>query len=258
VKLVVVSDLHLEFGEPWDPPPEDAGDVLVLAGDIQVLKNNYDDLDDIFLAWKKPIVYVLGNHEYYVKHPMDHVSNRLAAWITNNHPHVRLLQDESCVIDGVCFFGGTMWTDFNRASAQAIAEAQTGMADYRMILNPDDTWFQPADSIALHDVFVAKLSEWLLEWFEGGPRVIVTHHAPCKNPNTQYHGSPIWPAFNSVDMGEVIKEYAIEAWIYGHTHECDDRIVSGTHVVSNQRGYPRPDGSNECKDFQEKGVVITV
>ncbi len=34
MKLLILSDLHLEFG-PFDPPPTDA-DVIILAGDTHI------------------------------------------------------------------------------------------------------------------------------------------------------------------------------------------------------------------------------
>lgn len=254
MKILTYSDLHLEFGEPWLPPSEDAGDVLVLAGDTVTLRAYKTDLNPIFDAWKKPILYVMGNHEYYAAGPMGEANEYFGNWLKANHPHVQLLLDEPTTIDGVNFFGGTMWTDFNRVSNRAMVAAEEGMSDYRLIVNPDGSPFRPEDSIQLHEEFHGKLREWFNTPNNGGPRVVVTHHAPCMNPNTAYRGSPIWPAFNSLDMIPIMEEYCPDLWIYGHTHENDVRRFVHTQIVSNQRGYPRPDGSNECRNFREDGV----
>jgi hypothetical protein len=61
VKIWVMSDLHIEFFD-FSPPKVEA-DAVVLAGDI--LNEHYG------VAWARrafpntPIVYVLGNHEFY-------------------------------------------------------------------------------------------------------------------------------------------------------------------------------------------------
>jgi predicted phosphodiesterase len=61
VKIQTLSDLHIEF-QPFQLIETDA-DVIVLAGDIHVGEKG--------VKWaianipNKPVIYVLGNHEYY-------------------------------------------------------------------------------------------------------------------------------------------------------------------------------------------------
>ena len=64
LKLLVLSDLHLEFA-PFMPDPAavDAADVVVLAGDIC---NGTKAIPWARQAFgSKPVVYVAGNHEFY-------------------------------------------------------------------------------------------------------------------------------------------------------------------------------------------------
>jgi hypothetical protein len=63
---------------------------------------------------------------------------------------VKLLLDEEVSIGGVNFFGGTMWTDFNGGDVRAMETAQDQMNDFRLIRNPDQTPFSPADAVAPH------------------------------------------------------------------------------------------------------------
>ena len=63
LKLLVLSDLHLEFA-PFMPAPAavDAADVVVLAGDIC---NGTKAIPWARQAFgSKPVVYVAGNHEF--------------------------------------------------------------------------------------------------------------------------------------------------------------------------------------------------
>jgi len=60
-RIITYSDLHLEFGSGWMLPPAVNGDVMILAGDIVTLRD-YDPLDQLLQKWKKPVLYVTGNH----------------------------------------------------------------------------------------------------------------------------------------------------------------------------------------------------
>ena len=120
MKIITYSDLHLEFGSGWTLPPAANGDVMILAGDIITFRD-YDPLDQLLRKWKNPVLYVPGNHEYYTRRPMNEEDRGFKAWLRSRHPHVKLLLDEEVSIDGVNFFGGTMWTDFNGSDARAMA-----------------------------------------------------------------------------------------------------------------------------------------
>jgi Icc-related predicted phosphoesterase len=88
--------------------------------------------------------------------------------------------------------------------------------------------------------------------------VVITHNAPVINPNTKHRGSPFMPAFNSLDMVEVIERHQPALWIYGHTHECDDQTIGKTRIISNQLGYPGNSNGFECESFDEAGLPIDV
>ena len=256
MKIITYSDLHLEFGSGWTLPAEANGDVMILAGDIITLKD-YEPLNRLLQEWKKPVLYVTGNHEYYTRRSMDQEDSQFRAWLGSNHPHVKLLFDEPLSIDGINFFGGTMWTDFDGGDPRAMATAQSQMNDFRLIYNPDQTPFRPSDAVVLHKNFVAKLLAWFDENLTG-PRVVISHNAPCINPRTKFRGSPLMPAFNSLDMVKIIEERQPDLWIYGHTHECDDQTIGKTRIISNQLGYSVGYGKFECKDFDPLGLPVDV
>ena len=256
MRIITFSDLHLEFGSNWIRPAEADGDVMILAGDIITLKD-YSPLDRLLQKWNKPVLYVTGNHEYYTRSPMYQEDKKFGAWLEGSHPQVTLLLDEGVSIDGVNFFGGTMWTEFDGADPVAMETARSQMNDFQLIQNPDRTALTPADAIALHETFVAKLLSWLGQDLSG-PRVIVSHAAPVLNPATKFKGSRLWPAFNSLDMVKVIEDRQPDLWIYGHTHECDDQTIGRTRIISNQLGYPGSHGGFECEDFDNAGLPVEI
>jgi hypothetical protein len=120
---------------------------------------------------------------------MNVEDNRFKAWLEDRHPHVKLLLDEEVGIGGVNFFGGTMWTDFNGGDLRAMETARSQMNDYRLIYNPDETPFTPADSIALHKNFASKLLNWFGKNLSG-PRVVISHNCTGHQSQFQIQGRP--------------------------------------------------------------------
>lgn len=255
MKIISFSDLHLEFGRPFDVPDESIADVMILAGDI-ITFADLSPLEEIARSWRKPILYVAGNHEFYTRTPIQDDIARFQVWAVD-YPHLRFLQDEPVTIDGMHFFGGTMWTDFNNSNPSAMMTARQQMNDFQLIRTSDDTFFRPEDSILLHNLFKTKLISWLEE-NKAKPKVVISHHAPVINPNTRYRASPLQPAFNSLDMIELIEKYRPNLWVYGHTHECDDQTLGSTRIISNQRGYPHSRTGFECEGFDPGGVLIEI
>lgn len=183
-------------------------------------------------------------------------NKRCIEWIKLNAPNVIFLQDEEITIDGVNFFGGTMWTDFRDANPINMSTAHFRMNDYNMIIYNQDKLI-PKDTIYFHN----KYKKALIEWYEKdliGPRVVISHHAPCINHNGFHKGSDLQPAYNSLDMYPIIEKYQPALWFYGHTHEPDDQMIGNTRIISNPRGYPYRSGKAECKGFHENGLGIII
>ena len=79
IKINFISDLHLEFG-PMEIEPE-AGDVLVLAGDIDI-KGRVDWINSIASKFNH-VIYVLGNHEFY-RGAMDSIYRKTRERLVSN------------------------------------------------------------------------------------------------------------------------------------------------------------------------------
>jgi len=120
MKLHILSDLHLSLGAMAQPTTD--ADVVVLAGDIARPREA--------AAWAqgfgKPVVYVLGNHEFYGR-SLDGARAELKGLCQGTAVHV--LDDEELILGGVRFLGATLWTGFelfgpgeNQAAAMAAAQ----------------------------------------------------------------------------------------------------------------------------------------
>ena len=108
MKVRVLSDLHLEFGDNYDPG---TGDILVLAGDICNASEyeKYSEFFDKCVKGYQRVLYVLGNHEHY------YGDFDKSFWLLKQQlpKDVIVLHNTSVLIDGVHFIGATFWTDMN-------------------------------------------------------------------------------------------------------------------------------------------------
>lgn len=127
MKLQLNSDLHLEFHGYPDFKFE--GDILILAGDIAT--DPFDLLKFIRqINNGKPIIFVLGNHEYYSKTKWSQVYSSFKS-VLNEFDNFHLLENEKVTIGGVNFVGSTFWTDFRKGTE--LANCALGMNDFRFI-----------------------------------------------------------------------------------------------------------------------------
>ncbi|MDP6044649.1 MAG: metallophosphoesterase, partial [Phycisphaerae bacterium] len=128
MKIQLLSDLHVEF-EDYDYPETDA-DVVVLAGDVHTrdrgLKWAIEHIRD------KPVIYVLGNHEFYGRTYPKHIEAVKALAAGGN---VHVLENDAVSIDQVNFLGCTLWTDFEILCDPRVAgyHCQERMTDFRKI-----------------------------------------------------------------------------------------------------------------------------
>jgi Icc-related predicted phosphoesterase len=232
MRVHILSDLHLEFA-PFQPINVGA-DVVLLAGDVHTGRNGIKWILKTFPD--RPVIYVLGNHEFYGQKIPKLISEiKEVAQGTNVH----VLENDSVEIENVVFFGATLWTDFRLNGDPVLAEvaAQTGMTDFRRIrVTPSYRRFRPSDARRIY----ARSLEWLAQQIEARGRkiVVVTHHAPSpQSIPMQFRNDPLNPAFAS-NLESFIAECGASLWIHGHIHHRSDFVVGSTRVIANPRGYP--------------------
>lgn len=234
-------------------------DVLIAAGDIH-------DPASAGVRWlaeriDKPIVYVMGNHEWYAHRDAFNVADEAAlARKLADQLGVHLLIDEAVEIDGVRFLGASLWTDYDlygtRLASMDVAAAM--MTDRRVIFPKAGSGpLQPSQAREWHQASTSWLTEQLRPAAFDGPTVVVTHHVPHpRSIAPVYDGDKLNPAFCS-DLAWLVEGSGAALWVHGHTHSSFDYAAGGTRIVCNPKGYgPRhPGGSYENGNFDPLKVV---
>ena len=249
MKIRLLSDLHLEGDNYYY---EYAGeDLVVLAGDIHTQNRHRFILDQIPPNVK--IIFVAGNHEYY-GNDFDSVNNFFYQ-LQFEYENLYWLNNEWVVIDGVHFFGGTMFTNWelDNDTWTSKQKAKNGVADFSWITKIGKSglnrMWNPDDHLQEHLLFRDGLVRWLNK--SALKRVVISHFVPHPDgSDPKYAGSALNPYF-LCDMRKHMKD--VNLWLYGHTHSSKDMMEGNCRLVCNPRGY-----GDENKDGWVKDLVVEI
>ena len=260
MKIALVSDVHLEFGD-LDFDNTDNADVLILGGDICVANditqrdphkimgedyrsNRYHDFFQRCCERFPHVIFIVGNHEHYYgdfQTTVPHFKDVLGYL-----PNLHILEKETWTLDDVTFIGGTLWTDMNQRDNRTLHDIARMMNDFRCVDNSNKTedgrgWpgrFTTTDAANDHDAMV----EFIRTTVEGrGDQkfVVVGHHSPSRlSTHPRYQDQFIMNGGYSSQLDDFILDRPqIKLWTHGHTHEDFDYQIGSCRVVCNPRGY---------------------
>lgn len=240
MKLKVWSDLHLEFrNNLFDhlhfEDPADKETTLLLAGDISTGMGAKGFVEEMCKHFKH-VLMIHGNHEYY-NNDVEKTVQDWVNWELEGAPkNFHFLNNDTRIIDGVRFIGGTMWTSFNNGDPIIMSMAFRMMNDYHVIKNHGmaiGTDF----ILAEHNKFMEFLKTELHEKFNG-KTVVMTHHSPGHNSRSvNFSGDKLNDCYFA-DQEKLIGEHTeIALWVHGHTHDSFDYMINETRIVGNPYGY---------------------
>lgn len=232
MKIQLLSDLHIEFG-PYEYPACDC-DVVVLAGDIHTKDRGVKwALDNIV---DTPVIYVLGNHEFYGK-TYQKLIIELKTLTAETNVHV--LEKDSIIIDDVVFLGCTLWTDFELFGEPRVAgyQCQQVMTDYKKIKKlPNYSKIRSLDTATYHKHSMAWLEKELINKQEK-KTIVVSHHGPSIKSAHPLKTEDITTAAYVSNLEDFILKHKPNLWLHGHLHNNSDYLIGDTRVVCNPRGY---------------------
>jgi len=286
MKISLVSDVHLEFGD-LDFDNDQGAEVLILSGDIcvaadvdvydprhseiGVARARSDRIHEFFARCcnRFPhVIYIVGNHEYYHSDfatAFAHLKNVLSYL-----PRLHVLEKESVTIGDVTFLCGTLWTDMNQEDPDTLYRIRDYMNDFRIIkdsANPvryqdEDGNLRtrvgrllPETTVVEHRAMLKFVKESIAA-NPTGKYVVVGHHSPSRlSTHPQYADQPMVNGAYSSDLDEfIIDRPQIKLWTHGHTHHEFDYMIGSCRVMCNPRGY---DGyEQQAEQWQLKTVDI--
>jgi Icc-related predicted phosphoesterase len=254
MKVHYVSDLHLETQEfPWRLP---RGDVLIIAGDLAhaaclvpartdpfavAMRARVKAFAEQAVANFAHVLLIAGNHDHY-----DGVLEDTAGAMRSALPGVTVLDDEMVEIDGVGFFGTTLWSDFEGGSAESLERARRGAGEFFFVKTRAGgalARFRPQDALAQHRRSLAALQEAVGKR-QAKKTVVISHHAPSlKGLNPAFVGNGLDGAYGS-DLDGMVEALAnVPVWIHGHTHIKKVYRVGDTVLRANCRGFEKRGGA---------------
>jgi Icc-related predicted phosphoesterase len=260
MKIALVSDVHLEFGD-LDFENDSGADVLILGGDIcvatdmaqrdpyntmgeQYRSNRFHDFFQRCSDRFPHVIFIVGNHEHYhgdfaktVPHFKD---------VLGYLPNLHILEKETFVLDDITFIGGTLWTDMNKRDNRTLHDISRMMNDFRCVDNSAKTedhrgWpgrFTTTDAANDHDAMVAFIDQTIAA-NPAGRYVVVGHHSPSRlSTHPKYQHQFIMNGGYSSELDDFIQDRPqIKLWTHGHTHEDFDYMIAGCRILCNPRGY---------------------
>ena len=235
MKIQLVSDAHLLMDHVFNALNPDA-DLFIIAGDLAASPAIAKKvLTKIRKQTDIPIIYVLGNHEYYTLnlYTAIDVYKKVLARIKNLY----ILEQEGVELGGVCFWGTTLWSDLS--DPMAALTVQRALMDYEMIEKAPG---EPIKAIDTQGKYLQSV-KWLTEKLEANTscqNVVITHHAPCwacRDTQFDYDSNNRWVTCGFCNrLDALMHKYSISHWFYGHTHKSFKFRVGETQIVSNQMG----------------------
>lgn len=236
MKIQVLSDLHLEFERKYEGYDCDS-DIMVLAGDIDKHNRILESLVRFYDIYKKPIIFVPGNHEYYYssKEEMDEKFDSF------QHDYIHILNDRVCEIDDVVFIGSTGWYDESNGLVYPYIR---NMTDCKIVYD-----LKKNDNGVVWGKKSKKFFEEELNRYKNRKVVCVSHNGPLNLPHDKYKNSGLNCCFYN-HWNKMLEDIGPDIWIYGHTHDsnfCEKYDVS---LLCNPKGYV-----DENKNFMPRFVV---
>lgn len=263
MKIQYVSDLHLERYEfskenaeieaVFDRLIKPVGDILVICGDLAVIKITKEVLEKFFKYFSpkfKEIVYITGNHCFYSA-TFDETHKYLINFFKGLFlPNIHYLNNDEYIFNNIVFLGTTLWSDIRAAKEfRTFLRIQLSISDYSQIWKLDEEYakygYTKYMNIKVNDTqnLLDQNVKWLTEKLEKHKDkivVVLTHHLPSfKLVAKKYEGDIINFAFAS-NLDYLFEKYPnIKYWICGHTHTSQDIIINKTRCLINPAGYFR-------------------
>ena len=226
MKILVVSDLHLEFYrdggfkflKSLGADNRDV-DAIVVAGDFATNSGLAHGLN-ILSGEFNHVVYTPGNHEFWGS-SKDEVYNTLGK-ATRDLINVHWLRRSTVKLDGHRFIGTPLW--FPDGETNAIYA----------------TFWSDFNKIADFASWVYEENEADVEYLATNvvsTDIVVTHYLPSFRSVSPQWTTSTSNIFFVAHVDALIEARQPKLWIHGHTHDSVSYKIGDTEVLCNPFGY---------------------
>lgn len=247
-KFQIVSDLHIEYkNDNVDIDPLDyitpSCDNLILAGDIGSLYkiNQLTNFLKKLCTHFKIVIYVPGNHEYYVdlKYQIPLNLSKLTEILYNIENEIQnlyILNKSSLTIGDICITGCTLWSLPDIKIPKFLVR----------IHGINNKIYENKHNSELN--YIKKMIEYCNE--KNLKLMVVTHYCPTYKALGQQHKR--FSSLYVTNLDYLLDHNKVNTWVCGHIHKNFDFITeNGTRVVGNQKGKLK----DKIDDFSKNFVI---
>lgn len=222
MRVKIISDIHTSFYKDkckgFISSLDTNADVLIIAGDLKNGPKHLRKTLKPFCDMYEDVIYVLGNHEYYLYSQQNVLDIMGGLKISNLH----WLEKSHVSLKGQTFIGGTLWFEERPLSNYFFKS----FGDYKYIKNACD--------------FVYNEFKITKKYFEDNIKegdIVITHHLPSPMCCDNKFADSVNNMFFYSNLEGIIDKLKPKMWVHGHTHVAHDFNISDTRVVCNPYGY---------------------
>lgn len=242
MKIKILSDIHTEFTPDINSffNTNDDCDVYVIAGDIATSYSLISTLSYIDTITDRPVIVVLGNHDYYYSN-----KNAVDIQIENTQfNNVHVLNNQVLHLNDITFIGSTGW--FDRIPHPL---AISTMNDFNLISDISNN----QDGV-LWGIEAKSFFNQMLKKYQNKKIVCVSHNMPSEQMvHPKYHNNILNTCFAN-QWDDLIYAYQPELWIAGHSHESFDDNIGNTSCIVNPYGYEKSQVNPEF----DYNLIVTI
>lgn len=243
-KFYAVSDLHVDFRSEeimdlFDWKSLDSSLPLVVAGDVS---NNYSVTMKHLTKLKTHfdnVLFLPGNHDVIERNTIHDVYKQFSYRCRDND--IVFLHRNSFSYDDVTFVGATGWYNFAAGEPYSSEEQENAWMKHMIDYSQINWGYLPVATVKS----IAQIDADFLKIFcadrNNTKIVVATHMVPRREFLKQRAGNATWNKLNGSFCNTELEDVDltnVAAWIYGHAHYRNDKMVDNTRFICNALGYP--------------------